>query len=242
MDETDLWLDRLSLWVEHGEVPLIPYAGLSDTPLYNPPALHLELVLVIEGEIRGARIGDRRVDFRTGYAYLLNVHRGNYGPPGAGKGDVKSWCLFFDVGEAPEFAALTEECLFCEMEVEGTDRLAEAFARVSEACRLPGSMPPDYLEGVVAFDPLYSERFGPAPRLQLKADLLSLLAELYRERAGRAGGGRQPDGVHRTCDYLAAHYSEPSLTLKGLAEHFQLSSDYLGRSFRRAVGVTPMQY
>lgn len=49
------------------------------------------------------------------------------------------------------------------------------------------------------------------------------------------------DGVHRAQDYIDEHFAQ-TLRLAALARHVRVSERTLTRAFRRAIGLTPLQY
>lgn len=50
-----------------------------------------------------------------------------------------------------------------------------------------------------------------------------------------------PSHVHRLCEYLTEHYSEP-ITLNQLADLVHLNKSYLVRLFRKETGISPVEY
>lgn len=241
MDEICVWYQKLARWLARGALPPIPFIGTAGSRYLNPPAPHLEMVLVLEGEYNDLRVGDQLCRLPCEHISLHSVHFGNYSSVPAQK--TKVWCMFLDVGGVPEFESLNKKPLFCCMPVANIRQLSLAFERIAAACRLPGAPTASYPRGPLAYDPRRETAVGSAP-FHLQSALLSLLALLIDQASRLAHGGPQLESasVQKAIEHIGRHYAEPELALPEIAHAANTSIDHFGRVFRQATGTTPMRY
>jgi|GEM_PF-636181 len=138
-----------------------------------------------------------------------------------------------------------------------TDDLSDIFLRLAEdSARQPRE--PSFMRNVChRLITLYFEAVAPSPEnealraeiedklngLHFAMDMLLLTSDLYfhsvdaRDSTG-PGYGYYETLCRQVKDYIAAHFSEPSLSLAVIADAFHYSPDYLGRMFQQHMDVT----
>lgn len=233
-------LDSLVQWIGYAGAPPLPYVGPGGGGFFNPPAAHIELCFILQGNVDEVRIGDHKVRIPCQHVCVHNVHFGNYS---ARRQDTASLCAFLDIAGEPSLAGLGREAWCQVLPVSRPERVIQAFKVLAERCMLVGAPQPEYLSQLYAYHP---ERDRQAPRaaaVLVQAALLELLGTVMDE-AGHAGLGDAPHDnavVHRALEYMARRYADPSLDLQAIAAAAHLSVDHFGRVFRTVTGTSPMQ-
>jgi AraC-like DNA-binding protein len=241
MDETCVWLEKLMAWVDRCGPPRIPYAGRSPSGYSNPPAPHIEIVLVLDTDVKGLRLGDRVVDYPPRHIVIHNVHLGAKTPV---MRPMDAWCAMLDVGGEGEFKSVEDTPLFCTSPLDRLEETVEAFARLASRCTRFGSGPRNYLAATPQFNPAHDSGAANAQSVLVKAALLELFATLLQELAGDAADDstRRPVAIERALEFISLHYRTSGLTLSDVSAAAGLSEDHFGRAFRESVGVTPMRH
>jgi len=239
MDNICAWLNRLADWCDRSAMPPIPYAGFSRVGFRNPPAEHLELVYMVQGQIDDLQIGDRCVCLPQGSLSLHNVHRGNFSK--RLQTNLASWCLFLDVAGVEEFECLNREVLFCRMSITHSQRVAGLFENISTLCHLSDGKV-FYMDPIPAYDP---KKSCLSHRLRIKGATLELLAALIEEASSNADeklDAPTASVVEAARTFMGRTYMKPTLCLADVADSVGFHPDHLGRLFRKQLGLTPMQY
>jgi len=150
MEEIRIWLEKVLRWVERSGPPRIPFAGRGGRGFANPPRPHLELACLLEHGFPDLLLGERRVSFPAGHVSLHSVHHGNRSPQ---VHTTDAWCVFLDVADAPDFAALEQAPLFCLMPLVHREQVVGAFSRLASRCaRFGDTIQPGGWRGVVSVE------------------------------------------------------------------------------------------
>ena len=240
MDKICVWLEKLILWVDKCGPPPIMWVGMAGGRFHNPPAPHIEIVFMTEGECPALSIGDRKVCLRSGEASLHSVHFGNKSEPG----DFKGWCIFLDVGDEREFESLCKSPLFCSISVTRRTELEAAFANLSTRCYRYGTGPE---KGYLDPRPLFAGGQKPPakiPMLLVKNALLDLLVILLEEarQGDNSSTSEYPPSVSKAIEFMSTNLNSPDLSLPAISRAAGLSVDHFGRFFRERVGISPMRW
>lgn len=240
MDNICESLDALAQWTGRVGAPPLPYVGPGGGRFNNPPAPHIELCFIVEGDIGRVRIGDQVTAIPRQHVCIHNVHFGNYSAPYPG---VTSVCAFVDIGGEPSLAELGREAWCQVLPVSRPERLRDLFEALAERCLLAGLRHGQYLTPIYAYHPERDRRAARSAVVLIQATLLELLGAVMEE-AEHAGLGRSPDDnavVRRALACMARRYTEAGLSLPDLAQAAHLSVDHFGRVFRSVTGMSPMQ-
>ncbi len=240
MDKICDWIRRIAEWIDEGQVPRLPFVGRASGRFFNPPQPHIEICFIEKGFNKDVRIGDLCVKIPAQHVSVHSVHFGNY----SGPRDATSWCLFLDVAGAQEFKELETRPMFTSMPVSRPRMVAAAFQGVALACRLPGSLDPDYLRGPAAYSPSFLSESHFSYKLHVKGAMMGLLGCLLDEEliSRKGGKSRVPRAVESAQAFIVTNFQNPDLTLPDVASAAHLSVDHFGRMFRAHAGMTPMRY
>jgi AraC-like DNA-binding protein len=241
MDETCVWLEKMLAWIDRRGAPVIPYAGHPGHGYRNAPAPHIELVVVLDSEVRDLKLGDRVVGIPPHHVALHSIHHGAFTPRIQ---HVDAWCVFLDVRDEREFEPLESSPLFCASPLRRHGLIVESFERLASRCTRYGSGPLNYLASKPLYDPQRDGGASSAAGILVKAALLELFALLLEELApGRdEHASRTPAAVQNAMEFMGLHYRTSGLRLEDVARAAGLSEDHFGRAFREATGETPMRY
>jgi AraC-like DNA-binding protein len=236
------WFHRLAEYIDTHSLPPIVYADVSDSGrFYNPPAEHIEVVLLMSGHHSDLKIGDLHAALHPNEVCIHNVHFGNYSPRDP---SGRAWCFFIETKGIAAFDELKRGPTFASMPAANPKRLAMAFETLAIRCRLPNHIHPGYLSGTYAYDPRDARHRIPARQFAIKAALLDLLAMLIENADSHHtdASADQLQTIRLAIEFIARRYAKPSLMLSDIADAVRLSDDYFGTLFRRHVGTTPMRY
>jgi AraC-like DNA-binding protein len=242
MDNSFLWFNKLAGWIDQHPLPPIPFVDFTNSQrVYNPPAEHLEISFIMEGQYGDLKIGTKQVSLSAGEVSLHNVHFGNYSEKA---GNHPGWCVFLDIQGLREFSRMKRSPFFVSMPVVNQKRLALAFETLADRCRLPGMIHPGYLSGTYAYDPNDKRHCNPSRQLYIKSALLELFAILLENAQTLENNqpSEQLQIIRLAIEFIARNYPRPHLALSDIAEAVYLSEDYFGLIFRQQVGTTPMRY
>jgi AraC-like DNA-binding protein len=242
MDNNFFWFNKLATWIDRHPLPPIPFADYSDSErIYNPPAEHLEVGLLLAGEYHDLKIGDKQVSISAGELSLHNVHFGNYA---SRVENARSWCFFLDIRDIKEFTMMKKAPFFISMPIVNPRHLTLAFETLSARCRLPGMIHPGYLSGTYAYDPSDERHRSPVRQFYIKSALMEIFAILL-ENAQAIQSGQSTEQLHiirLAIEFITRNYFHPNLGLIDIAHAVHVSKDYFGLLFRKHVHTTPMRY
>ena len=83
---------------------------------------------------------------------------------------------------------------------------------------------------------------GNASSLRDEMQALGELYFLYSEMIAPPSSAASEHLLHTACSYVYQHYSEPSLTVKSIAEYCFVSESYLRKLFLEKLGTSPFRY
>jgi len=215
VDDPGTILIRLAEAVGRDPQPRAVFAEVGlGPPVITQPQPLVELFFVLAGACTLV-VGDRSATLASGDLALINAHQGNHGQRFT-RG-FRYGCVSLSLDNP----ALRRHPLLA---VRAVADLSDLVAAAREAAHLVHAPP------------------APLSALRLKAALLRVLLLAATEFEGR---GNPAAGDPRLLKALAAvheRHRDPDLGVDDLADAARLSPEHLGRLFRRAFAVSPMQY
>lgn len=232
---------RILDWIDHTDVPPMPFIGQASGRVYNPPAPQISIALATQGNWKPLRVGNRPHEIPEGHVSIHSVHFGNFGR--APKYPRLAWCLFLDLSGVRGFEELHKSPFASAVQVTQIDRLIDAYACLNERCTFFFGGERRYPAGKFAWPAKANMQLDRSSVIFFKSALLELLACVLREgeQAGKAVG-RFPPALQRALECISLRYGDPALDLNDLAGQAGLQQDHFGRVFRRHLGTTPMRY
>jgi AraC-like DNA-binding protein len=217
----DTLLKRAAGWLNTAPDVRVEYAEWDlGPPLATPARPMLEFYLVTRGAV-DLQVDGLSARLRAGEAAVVNAHFGNRGEPvGAG---LRYACVSLWLPEDAPFPDLKKQAVLATRPVARLQSARRLFRDVS----LFRHMPPAAL-----------------PAVQLKIAVMRLICGLCNDSAGSLtpADADSDSRLQAAFDVLLRRIADPALSVPDMALAANLSTDQLGRLFRREFGVSPMHY
>lgn len=219
MDKKCVFMDMLAEFVSCSPAPPLCHAALQRTRSFNNPSPFAGLLFQARGDFGDWCVDGKPWRLPENHLAIGCCHRGSASPEPAKP--VELWAVAFNLEGISVFDFLWEVPVRETTPVSNPARLTAAFEKTANRFS----------------DPLHADP------LLLKASLLELFAVAGSEftRAPQQSLSR-PDAVTRAIEWMGAHSHDPEITLDAVADAAGLSLYHFGRTFRKTMGMSPMQY